>query len=426
MQGQPNSRLDSWKAISAFLGRDVSTARRWEKESGLPVHRVPGNKRHAVYAYTDEMDSWLRGHSEPEIAHAGSSPEKRSRVRTTPLVVGAFLGTVVVVAVLGFTRSEASIHASQDAYHRGRQYWNARTSDDLRTAIEYFNQALEQNPRFAPAYSGLADSYTLLGLAGGGISAADVLPKAKSAALKAVELDPSLAEAHSSLAGVKAFYEWDWPGARREFERAVELGPGYAPAHHWFGIVYCAAQGRLNEAKWHMQRARELDPQSAIFATDAGWVLYLARQYDDAIGQYRQVLADHPKFGPALYRLGQACQAKGIYDENFAEILELYRAPKTSAKENAPQSESAYREVVRRQIDGFLKLRETTRVAPYYFAEQYTRLGETDQAIAWFEKALAERDPALIYLQVDPLFDHLRADPRFSALVQKIGIAPQR
>lgn len=442
MTGSPKKRLDSWKAISAFLGKDVSTARRWEKESGLPVHRVPGNKRHAVYAFADELDAWLRGHHEPPAEPAPATLPPRAlpgnRPRTALVIPAAVLITLGAagLAVSGaFKRvplltsfrgaaAKSGQDAAREAYWRGRYYCNTRTADGLRTAIEYFKQAIEKNPRYSSAYAGLADSYTLLGLAGGGISAADVAPHARSAAATAVEMDSRSAEAHNSLAAVTAFYDWDWPGAEREFKRALELDQNYPPAHHWYGIVYLAAFGREAEAITEMKRALELDPDSAIYGTDLGWAFYLARRYDDAITQCRRVLARHPNFGIARFRLTEVYLFTGKYDE-ATETQDAVSAPTSMAKDYVPGTASEYRRSVRAQIDGYLKVSETARVSPFYFAQQYLRLGEFEEAMGWLEKAYAEREPALIYIWTDPLFDGLRGDARFRDLARKVGVGPK-
>jgi len=440
MPGSPTQRLDSWKAVAAFLGRDVSTVRRWEKETGLPVHRVAGNKRHAVYAYTDELDLWLRQAAPAApptvdtIRSAPASPNTRSH-RTLLIVVGL----IVATALTGFIALASErwrplarrLHAPtfdqtvREAYTRGRYHFNTRTADGLRTAIEYFKQATEMDSRYAPAYAGLADSYTLLGLAGGGISAADVAPQASAAALKAIELDGALAEAHNSLAAVKSFYEWDWTTAEREFKRALELDPNYAPAHHWYGIVYLAAQGRQAESIAEMRRAVELDPGSAIYATDLGWALYLEGHYDEAINQYQAVLERHPNFGVTLFRLGEAREQKGIYNQVVPADLDPFPRPTAVMKEWTPGTSSAYRHQLEENIEAFIKISRTARVAPYFFASGYGRLGDADHAMTWLEKAYAEHEPALIYLGVDPIFGGLHADKRFQRLVRRIGVGPR-
>src|SRR5215510_4395242 len=205
-----------------------------------------------------------------------------------------------------------------ELYLRGRFFWNKRTGADLRTAIEYFNQALSKDPNYALAYAGLGDAYGLLPIYGVA-SPADSFPQAKAAAKKALELDDTLAEAHSSLALVLQFYDYDIEQSLKEFERAIQLNPNYATAHHWYGELL-GAMGRFDEGIAELKRAQQLDPLSLIINADLGHVYTLARQYDKAIEQLRKVIEMDPRFYYAHWSLGETLQLKGrLNDEGIAE-----------------------------------------------------------------------------------------------------------
>src|SRR5271157_2932216 len=205
---------------------------------------------------------------------------------------------------------------AHEDYLKGRYFWNRRSPDGLQKGIEYFSRAVEKDPDYALAYSGLADCYTLLGLEG--VPSTEVVPKAKAAALQSVELDDSLAQAHTSLGGVKAFYDWDWPGAEIEFKRAIALNANYAPAHHWYANLCLLPQRRFTEAIAEMKRALELDPVSSIINTDLGWTYDLAGQPEKALEQFRRTRELDPDFVALNNRLAQFYVHRGLYSEAVA------------------------------------------------------------------------------------------------------------
>jgi tetratricopeptide (TPR) repeat protein len=211
-----------------------------------------------------------------------------------------------------------------DAYHaylKGRYYWNKRTDEGVRKAIEYFKQAIDTDPSYALAYVGLADSYVILGSGGiATMSPREAFPRAKEAAIRALEIDDTLAEAHASLGFSLTSYYLDWPAADREFKRSVELRPGYATAHHWYGFTCLVAMGLLDEAIAELREAHELDPLSLTICTDLGLLLYLARRYDEAIDEYHKTLELDSNFVYSHWKLGLAYEQKAMYEEAVAEF----------------------------------------------------------------------------------------------------------
>ena len=315
-----------------------------------------------------------------------------------------------------------------EAYLRGRYFWNKRTREDLRRrALQYFREAIDKDPTYAPAHAGLADTYALLGTVGyDDMAPREAMPRAKAAAKRALEIDETLAEAHTSLGYVKLAYDWDWPGAEREFKRSLELNPDYASAHRWYAHHFMAIH-RLEEAEREVRRSLELDPLSIPCNLGVGWCLYYARRYDQAIDQYRKLLEIAPDLPHAFYQLGLAYQNKKLYRE---ALEEYQRADKFSGGE-APaammllghvhgllgQREEACKQIIR--------LQETSKqryVPAIYTAFIYAGLDERDLAFQWFEKAYEDRSNYLIYLNVEPSLDNLRPDPRYQRLLERIGL----
>jgi eukaryotic-like serine/threonine-protein kinase len=317
-----------------------------------------------------------------------------------------------------------------DAYHcylKGRYYWNKRTPEDLKRGIEFFNQAIEKDPHYTLAYAGLADSYYLLaGTAFAALAPGEAFPKAKAAALKALELDDSLAEAHTSLATILV-NEWDWGGAAKEFERSIELNPGYATARHWYAF-YLTALGRLDEAIREGQRAQELDPLSVIINRDLGLIYYYARKPDRAIEQYCKSLELDPNFALTHQALGRAYLLKGMREDALA-ALRLAAALSSDSVAMCAALAHALAETgsvveARKILADLIERSRRSYVSPTNIAVVYAGLGENDEAMECLEKALAEHNAGLMMLKVHPVFDPLRSDPRYQDLLRRIGLAP--
>jgi len=310
-------------------------------------------------------------------------------------------------------------------YLKGRSAFNKRGAESLKRAIQYFEQATTLDPRFAQAYVGLANTYGVISTYSGGLPPKESMPKAKEAALKALELDDTLAEAHAALAYVKSTYDRDWTGAEREFKRALELNPNYVDGRYFYAYIYLSAMGRQEEAVAQMKRALETDPLSLIVNANLGGVYYFERRYDQAIEQCRKTLEIESDFTPAHVRLQETYEQTGMYEQAIAEI----QRTDNEGRRQAPLLERAYRAGGAR---GYLqKLLELTMdrakreyVAPNRVARIYARLGDNARAFEWLEKACAERDHFVRYLKVDPSYDSLRSDPRFQDLLRCIGLPP--
>jgi serine/threonine-protein kinase len=307
-------------------------------------------------------------------------------------------------------------------YLKGRFYWNKRTSDSLKQAVEYFHQAIEKDPNYALAYSGLAESYVLF--PNYSIAAPlDSMPKAKAAALRAIELDDSLAESHVALGVYYANFAWNPPASEKEFRRAIELNPNYATGHQQFGIECLTAIGRYDEAIAEGKRAEELDPLSTIISADLGNILFRARRFDESLAQLNRTLALDPNFWVARWYLGQSFQAKGQYAESIAEYqkalagnanpwikAQLVRSLAKGGKRN-----EALVLLGELQADAVRGV-----VSSASLALAFGGLGDKDKAFALLDKEVADRGSRASVFAFNPLWDDLRSDPRFAELVRRV------
>ncbi|MBZ5564385.1 MAG: tetratricopeptide repeat protein, partial [Acidobacteriia bacterium] len=315
---------------------------------------------------------------------------------------------------------------AHEAYLMGRYFWNKRTEEGFSKSIECFQRAIQKEPDYALAYAGLADSYVVLG-SFGFRSPQEVMPKGKAAALKALAIDETLAEAHASLAMLKIDYEYDWLEAEREFQRAIELNPGYASAHQWYS-QYLMARGRTAESLAENQRALDLDPLSPIMNSIYGWHLYFAGHDDEAIAQLRKTLEVNPDFPPAYFYLGLPYEHKGIYKEaiaKFEKALQLSGGgPIYVSALGHALGVAGRRTAAQRYLVVLEDLSRRSYVSPYDFAVVHAGLDHKDLVIAWLGKAYEDHSFRLIYLKVDPMFDPLRSDPRFQDLLRRMNFPP--
>jgi TolB-like protein len=320
-------------------------------------------------------------------------------------------------------------------YLKGRYFWNKRTSDGLKTAIDYFNQAIEKDPAYGPAYAGLADAYAVLPNYSQ-TSGKEAYPKAEAAALKALEINDNLAEAHISLANIRMWHRWGRE-AEPEFKRGLQLNPNYSTGHQWYSI-YLSVLGRNEEAIAEMEKARELDPFSIIIATELGCPYLYSKQYDRAIEYFNKALEMDPAFPFAHFALAEALDRKGSYNEAIEahnKAIELARRGGAFdlAGGDAPRAWYA--------LTGPLQNTYTARGGPNYWqhrlesrkqsyqqgtttataiAETYAILGDNEQALAWLEKAFNESDDFLVFVNIQPEFENLRPHSNYQALVEKI------
>ncbi len=305
-------------------------------------------------------------------------------------------------------------------YLKGRYFWNKRTEDALKKGIEYFEQAIQKDPNYALAYAGLADSYALLDLYTG-LQRGDVFPKARAAAAKALEIDDALAEAHTSLSYVKYYYEWDWSGAEKELKRAIEINPNYATAHQWYA-EYLFYMQRFDESLAEINRAYELDPLSLVINTELGSPYLYMRQYDQAMEKYRKALEMDPHFFLANYCLALCYGQKSMYRE---AISALGSGKDVSATVGYFYAASGRRKEAREMLDRIMEISKREYFSPYLIAKVHAGLGEKDEAFAWLEEAYQERDERMVMLRVDMHLDGLRSDPRFTDLLERVGLVPR-
>ncbi len=306
-------------------------------------------------------------------------------------------------------------------YLRGRASWNQRTRDGFGKAIEFFERASERDPSDAAAYAGLADSYGFLGLYGY-LPSKEAFPKAAAAAQKAIELDESRADAHAVLGAARLRYDWDWAAAERELRRATLLEPSYAPAHETLS-AYLMATKRFDEGIAEMERALALDPLSLTLRALMGWTFYYARRYDRAIEQHRKALDLEPRLSLARWGLGVAYALQGTYDQAVQELSLVTDSRPDVAGDLAYVYGRSRRTREARQALASLETRAKQGYAsPLAFAYAYIGLADPKRAFEWLEKAYAERNSDLIWLAVEPYYDLLRPDPRFTALLKKMGL----
>jgi len=316
-----------------------------------------------------------------------------------------------------------------DAYNlylKGRYFWSKRTEEGLKKGIEYFKKAIEKDQHYALAYAGLADSYSLLCsyhilLPKGSI------PRAMTAARRAMEIDDALAEAYEALAHLRILYDWNWSEAEQEFKRAIQINSGFATAHQRYSLLL-TVMGQLDQAIAQIKQAQELDPLSLIINTDVALISYIARQYDRAIEQCRYVIDMDRNFGVAHFALGLAYEQKGVYQEAIAELQKgIATSGGITVMTGAlghTYAVSGKRDKAQKVLRELKELSKRRYVSPYSIATIYIGLGEKDRAFEWLQKAYEDRSVWLIHLhlKVDPRLDSLRSDPRFTVLLKKMGL----
>ena len=420
----PKLSVRSFSSVSRYRGKDVSPVAAG-KELKVPVV-LTGRlvKRGDEFAISAELidvrhDRQIWGSQYTrKVADIMAIQEQISREISEKLQL----------RLSGEQKQRMTRHATEDSeayqmYLQGRYYWNKRTLEGVQQSIDFFQQAIQKDSKYALAYAGQADAYALLGDLNV-LPAREVTPKVKAAASKALELDDTLGEAHTSLAFAK-FREWDWAGAEREFKRAIELNGSYPTAHAWYG-EYLMVLGRFDEALAEMNRANELNPLSPAINLALGSRFYYARQYSQAIEQCQKTLAMDGGFLPAHVFLGRAYLQKTAYAEGLAEFRKALQLSDGDTNELAALGlglATSHQEGEARKIVDQLKERsQQTYVQPMWVAVIYLALGNRDQAFDWIQKAFDDRSAWLVYLKVDPLFDGIRQDARFTDLMRRIGL----
>ncbi len=314
---------------------------------------------------------------------------------------------------------------SYNLYLKGRYYWNKRSEEAFQKGLEHFQLAIEKDPTYALAYAGIADCYNLLQVYAY-LSPKEAFPKARAAAEKALEIDSSLAEAHTSLAWVRVSYDLDWSAGEKEFKRALELNPSYATGHHWYSI-YLMAMGRHAESLAQIKRAQEVDPLSLMINTDLGFVLFYGRQDDLAIEQYHKTLEMDKDFGVAYWRLAIIYAQKEMYNEALAatqKMKELLgdKDPLVLGTIGYIYALLGKRDEAKKVLNELSGLSKHRYISSLRVALIYMGLGQKDQTFKWLEKAYEERDFWITLIKVAPPFDSLRSDPRFKILLKKMNL----
>jgi len=311
-------------------------------------------------------------------------------------------------------------------YMKGRYHLNKMSEEASKKGIEYFQEAIRKDPHYALAFAGLADSYGHMGFVGI-LPPKDVIPRAKEAARRAIEIDDQLAEAHAAMAFILKVYDWDWPASGREYRRALELNPNYSQAHRSYA-AYLSAVGKPQEALIEIQRAQELDPLSLAISMEIAWHLYMSRDYDRAIEQALRTLELEPQNSAAQGILGTSYEQKGMYTEACAA---LRQAVAGSEHHPFPKATLAHALALTNQREEAVSIlqqledaSERSYVPPYWPAIVCAGLGDKAAALDWLEKGYEQRDVWLVWLKMDPRFDGLRAETRFENLLRRVGLLP--
>jgi Tfp pilus assembly protein PilF len=458
-------RLDSWKEIACFFGRDERTVRRWEKESGLPVHRVPGSGKARVFAYEDELSQWLHrsksnGNPEPALITATAPAATEDPVSVSPVVptenssalhtlaktafvlslcAGLVIGVFFYRKSPGFAvdasartlvpREHTPDPEAKELYLKGRYYWNKRTPDGLNKAVDYFTQAVVHDPSFAPGYAGLADCYNLLreyAL----MPEAEAYRRSLASAKRAVELDDQSSEARASLAFALFYGSWDVAGADREFRRAIQLDPNNAVAHHWYA-TFLLTMRRFPESLTEIERAQTLDPGSRSVLADKGLVLLMAGQRDEGLALLRQIETNEPDFrSPHVYLrdnyLNSADYASFL-DEAEKDASTLHDDVELAVTAAAEQgyAEGGAQGLLVNMLQEQEKLYREGRVGPMALARTNALLGKRQETLRYLNTAFERHDPSLLFIENSAEFNGLHDDPSYRDLIARLKLPPQ-
>jgi hypothetical protein len=481
----PKKRLDSWKEIAAFFGRDERTVKRWEKERGLPVYRVPGSARGGVFAYAEELSEWLKapnhvldfaavaaGNPAAEEylnqATAANSPEEKIFPEDKiPAVVPStapaldlhavpaqsklaaakpFLWLIPLALIAGFflafsfghhtpkfKNALAAPHVpsadAQDLYLKGRYYFEKRTPADLNQAVDFFTQAIVHDPGYAAPYVGLADTYNLL-REYSAMPPQEAFPRALAAATKAVELDPNSAEAHNSLAFASFWGFFDAATADREFKRAIELDATLPRAHHWYA-TFLVNILRNREALVEIERARQLDPSSTPILADKAFILAYSGKTEEARSLLTQLAVSQPEFVPSHRYLAQAIyypegNYPGYFDEMgiVARLRHDQQAEKTIEAEREAYNRGGQHGLFEERLRSAREAFDHGTGSAFSVAAAYGALGQKDDALKYLKIAYQRHDLLLTTLTASAELQLLHQDPEFRELVIKVGLPP--
>ena len=440
-------RLNSWKEIAAFVGRDERTVKRWEQTRGLPVRRLPGPGHVYVFAYADEINAWLNGRdTAPKVIPKGAEtspetlPAKRTNVRPRlgVIIAGLAIAAAFVLAIradgliggsagsTAFGNSDIPSPIAIQLYRAGLHEWQSRTPSSLASAIAAFNQAVKIDPRYAAAYAGLADAYNLEGEFTS-IPPDRLYPKSAAAARRAIALDPSLAGAHAALAFSDFYGSRDVSGARHEFERALALDPDSATAHHWYA-TFLMTIGDYRAALTEIDKAADLDSESSAIPADKGLILFHAGEIKQAIGLLTQLERDQPEFAAPHRYLAAISQASGD-DAAYLRELKLSALARHDADDlslaaagTTGLAQAGHLGMLRAILAAQRALYAKGAQSAYRLAATFALLHDEQDALAYLAVSVSRHEPDSIALKVDAPFDTLRGNQRFSALLAAAGL----
>jgi tetratricopeptide (TPR) repeat protein len=449
-----SKRLDSWKEIAAFFTRSERTVKRWEAERGLPVRRVPGKGRRAVFAYSNELADWLKdrpgleaeaydsSRDRPRTKSEGSKVVPRALARsfasltndglssriTAWLLPLALVASVVIFIgsdgqhLKAFSHRHVPNPEAQDLYLKGRYFWNRRTPDDLNKGVDYFMQAIVQDPDDARAYVGLADCYNLL-REFGAMPPVEAYPRALSAARRAVELDDNSAEAHASLAFVT--YWWSWQGltAEREFKRALELDPSLVRAHHWYA-TYLMSRNHFAESLDQLERARQLEPSSTPILADKGLLLWLSGHHEEGLDLLTQLEKTEPLFSSTHDYLGRIYWGKKDYGKALAEWrrLAVLRHDEAGLAIADAREKGLAADGLRGLFESELPVQKNIvdrgGGSAYALATIYAALGMRPEALAYLQLSFDRHEQSMLVGEPIPPLDN---DPEYQKLRAQVN-----
>ena len=434
-------RLDSWKEIAAFFGRAERTVKRWEMERALPVHRVPGGGRGRIFAYEDELTAWLRTTGPVEDASNPIAPDKVSLpdaspqpVRTDRRIIWTILAVILFatsLAIVSYERKMAPVSGhnpnqeAQDLYLKGRYYWDQRTPESLRMAVDNFTQAIVKDSGYSKAYVGLADCYNLL-REFAAMPDREAYRRSLAAAKRAVELEDSSAEAHASLGFALFWGARDLKGGEKEFKRAIQLDPKYVPAHHWYATAL-AASGRTKEAMREIDLAQALDPKSTALLADKGLILHYDGRPGQAIALEKELEASQPSFlSPHSYLssfyLWQGDLPRFLAEsKQAAELSHDARALEANSAAAAGFAAGGRRGMLEATLQQDLKTYEQGNGSAYSTAMFYAMLGNRNEALRYLKASLDAGESMVIAARMDPAWENFHTDPEYQRLMYEIG-----
>ncbi len=426
-------RLRSWKEIAAYFGTDERTVKRWEAR-GLPVQRVPGGTRTPVYAETSALDQWMKGKSEaaqPTPAEAEPGPRPRTR-----LLAGAGIAVALAIGAgtFAYTRIDAgrvpqSRHQPSqravDLYTAGVVQAERATPESVRRAIEFFGQAIAEDPAYAEAYAALANVYIQLRVVAA-VTEAEAYPRAKAAAERALELDPNSSQAHGAMGYIVFYSDWDFERGLHHFSEAARLDPRSARGRYLYGMALLHS-GDFAGALRELDASQRLDPRSRGILAERGFVLYLMGRREEGMGLIRQVVANDPDYMLAHQYLSLILFEQGEWragldqSETVARLRQDHGRLSLAGPARRALAQGGGEAMLRSVLEGQKRRHAAGQEPAYVVAEFHALLGERDAALRYLRQSVAAREPLALMMRIDPLLHRLRRDPEFQRLAAQVG-----